>query len=101
LAPRSMAHLDDLLAGTEVTLSDDVLDRIDAIVPPGTDTGTLDVAHQPQAARRSRRRAALYRWRPGTHRRRTSHAVHERRPRPPETPAEQRPRVADRAGSAR
>ncbi|MEU5386601.1 MULTISPECIES: aldo/keto reductase [Kitasatospora] len=51
LGPRTMAHLDDLLAGAEVTLSDDVLDRIDAIVPPGTDTGTLDMAYQPPAVR--------------------------------------------------
>ncbi|MFF7053475.1 aldo/keto reductase [Streptomyces griseorubiginosus] len=63
LGPRSMAHLDDLLAGTEVTLPDDVLDRIDAIVPPGTDTGTLDVAHQPPAVlqRELRRRPPVER----------------------------------------
>jgi aryl-alcohol dehydrogenase-like predicted oxidoreductase len=39
LGPRTMQHLDDLLAGAEVRLSDDVLDRIDQIVPPGTDIG--------------------------------------------------------------
>ena len=44
-----MSHLDDLLAGMVVTLSDDVLDRIDAIVPPGTDVGTLDQAYVPPA----------------------------------------------------
>lgn len=44
-----MNHLDDLLAGTEVTLTDDILDRIDKIVPPGTDIGTLDMAHLPSA----------------------------------------------------
>ena len=42
-----MAQLDDLLAGVEVALSDDVLDRIDEIVPPGTDIGTLDQAYVP------------------------------------------------------
>jgi hypothetical protein len=57
LGPRTMAHLDDLLAGAEVTLPNDVLDRIDAIVPPGTDTGTLDMAYQPPAiSRRELRR---------------------------------------------
>ena len=35
-----MEQLDDLLAGVDVALSDDVLDRIDEIVPPGTDVGT-------------------------------------------------------------
>jgi aryl-alcohol dehydrogenase-like predicted oxidoreductase len=63
LGPRSMAQLDDLLTGAEVTLPDDVLDRIDAIVPPGTDTGTLDVAHQPPAVlqRELRRRPPVER----------------------------------------
>jgi hypothetical protein len=40
-------HLDDLLAGLEVRLTDEVLDRIDEIVPPGTDVGTLDQAFVP------------------------------------------------------
>jgi aryl-alcohol dehydrogenase-like predicted oxidoreductase len=49
VGPRTQAHLDDLLGGLEVTLTDDVLDRIDEIVPPGTDVGTLDQAYQPPA----------------------------------------------------
>ncbi|HEY6888290.1 MAG TPA: aldo/keto reductase [Solirubrobacter sp.] len=49
LGPRTMTHLDDLLAGLEVTLSDDILDKIDAIVPPGSDVGTLDQAYVPPA----------------------------------------------------
>ena len=49
LGARTEAHLDDLLAGLDVTLSDDVLDRIDEIVPPGTDVGALDQAYQPPA----------------------------------------------------
>jgi aryl-alcohol dehydrogenase (NADP+) len=44
-----MDHLDGLLAGLDVALTDDVLDRIDEIVPPGTDIGTLDQAYQPPA----------------------------------------------------
>jgi aryl-alcohol dehydrogenase-like predicted oxidoreductase len=49
LGPRTMDQLDDLLAGAEVVLSDDILDRIDAIVPPGTDIGRLDMAYNPPA----------------------------------------------------
>jgi hypothetical protein len=48
-----MEQLDDLLAGTEVVLPDEVLDRIDAIVPPGTDVGRLDMAYDPPAIVRS------------------------------------------------
>jgi hypothetical protein len=36
-------------AGLDVTLTDDILDRIDQLVPPGTDIGTLDQAFQPPA----------------------------------------------------
>lgn len=49
LGARTMTHLDDLLAGLDVTLTDDILDRIDEIVPPGTDVGVLDQAYQPPA----------------------------------------------------
>jgi len=46
-----------------VTLSDDILDRIDEIVPPGTDIGTLDQAYVPPAIqlRSLRRRHADHR----------------------------------------
>jgi aryl-alcohol dehydrogenase (NADP+) len=49
LGARTMEQLDDLLAGLDVALTDDVLDRIDEIVPPGTDIGTLDQAYVPPA----------------------------------------------------
>ena len=49
LGARTMEQLDDLLAGVDVALTDDVLDRIDEIVPPGTDIGTLDQAYVPPA----------------------------------------------------
>lgn len=49
LGVRTMDHLDGLLSGVDVVLSDDVLDRIDAIVPPGTDVGTLDQDYVPPA----------------------------------------------------
>ena len=60
IGPRTMAQLDDLLAGADVTLSDDVLDRIDTIVPPGVDVAPLEgSAYSPpaisQAALRRRR----------------------------------------------
>jgi hypothetical protein len=34
-----------MLAGIDVTLTDEILDRIDEIVPPGTDVGTLVQAY--------------------------------------------------------
>lgn len=49
LGARTLAQLDDLLAGVDTVLSDDIMDRIDAIVPPGTDIGTLDQAYLPPA----------------------------------------------------
>lgn len=49
IGPRTMDHLDSALAGAEVVLSDEILDRIDAIVPPGTDVGRLDMAYDPPA----------------------------------------------------
>ena len=42
IGPRTMEQLDDLLAGVDVTLTDEILDQIDEIVPPGTDTGAPD-----------------------------------------------------------
>ncbi|GIH59337.1 aldo/keto reductase [Microbispora siamensis] len=53
VGPRTMSHLDDLLAGVDVALTDDILDRIDEIVPPGTDVGTLDQAYVPPALQRT------------------------------------------------
>jgi aryl-alcohol dehydrogenase-like predicted oxidoreductase len=60
IGPRTMPQLDDLLAGADATLSGEILDRIDEIVPPGTDVGTLDMAYRPPAVQRQdlRRRPA-------------------------------------------
>ncbi|WP_327426062.1 aldo/keto reductase [Streptomyces sp. NBC_01236] len=60
IGPRTMEQLEDLLAGATTTLGDDILDRIDEIVPPGTDLGPLDVSYSPPAVTRSalRRRSA-------------------------------------------
>ncbi|MGW3729778.1 aldo/keto reductase [Streptomyces sp. NPDC000851] len=60
IGPRTMDHLDDLLAGAETTLTDEILDQIDAIVPPGTDIGTLDTAYHTPAIQQT----ALRRRRP-------------------------------------
>ncbi|MGV0066292.1 aldo/keto reductase [Mycobacterium colombiense] len=49
IGPRTMEHLEDLLAGLDVDLTEDILDRIDGIVAPGTDVGTLDMAYRPPA----------------------------------------------------
>ncbi|MGK5675538.1 aldo/keto reductase [Micromonospora sp. URMC 106] len=47
LGPRTMAQLDGLLAGAALTLDDATLDRIDEIVPPGTDLYAPDGAWRP------------------------------------------------------
>ncbi|BCW73475.1 hypothetical protein NicSoilB8_45190 (plasmid) [Arthrobacter sp. NicSoilB8] len=49
LGPRTMEQLDGLLEGAEVTLDDEILDKIDHIAPPGTDSGPNDVAYVPPA----------------------------------------------------
>ena len=57
IGPRTMEQLDDLLAGADVRLDDDVLDRIDELVPPGTSINGAD-PWQPRAlSPRSRRRS--------------------------------------------
>jgi aryl-alcohol dehydrogenase (NADP+) len=63
LGPRTMEQLDDLLVGAEARLSDDILDRIDEIVPPGTDVGPNGAAYVPPSIARSelRRRPATER----------------------------------------
>jgi aryl-alcohol dehydrogenase-like predicted oxidoreductase len=42
LGPRTPGQLDDLLAGADIELGEDVLDRIDEIVPPGTEVNPAD-----------------------------------------------------------
>ncbi|WP_407550622.1 aldo/keto reductase [Streptomyces sp. Pv4-95] len=49
IGPRTLDQLTGLLEGAEVTLSGDVLDRIDAIVPPGTDLNRADSYYLPPA----------------------------------------------------
>jgi aryl-alcohol dehydrogenase-like predicted oxidoreductase len=57
IGPRTMEHLESQLSGADVKLSDEVLDRIDEIVPPGTtvnpaDNGWVSPALHPRARRR-------------------------------------------------
>jgi aryl-alcohol dehydrogenase-like predicted oxidoreductase len=63
IGPRTMEQLDDLLAAATVELSDEVLDRIDAIVPPGTGVGRMDQEYNTPAigAAALRRRPAEWR----------------------------------------
>jgi aryl-alcohol dehydrogenase-like predicted oxidoreductase len=42
IGPRTMEHLESQLAAADVELSDEVLDRIDEIVPPGTTINPAD-----------------------------------------------------------
>jgi aryl-alcohol dehydrogenase-like predicted oxidoreductase len=44
--PRTMEQLEDTLAGAELVLSDEVLDRIDEIVPPGESVGAMDMVYR-------------------------------------------------------
>jgi aryl-alcohol dehydrogenase-like predicted oxidoreductase len=57
IGPRTMEHLQSQLSAADVTLSDDVLDRIDEINPPGVtinpaDNGWTQLALQPAHRRR-------------------------------------------------
>src|SRR5665811_1927778 len=49
IGPRTMEHLESQLGATEVTLSTDVLDRIDEIVPPGVTLSRADEGYVPPA----------------------------------------------------
>ena len=49
IGPRTMEHLESQLPALEVRLSGDVLDRIDEIVPPGTNLNAADVGWVPAA----------------------------------------------------
>jgi hypothetical protein len=52
-----MDHLESQLPGAEIGLTDDVLDRIDELVPPGTNLNSADAGYlPPMVARASARR---------------------------------------------
>jgi aryl-alcohol dehydrogenase-like predicted oxidoreductase len=60
IGPRTMEQLTDVLAGADIRLTDDVLNKIDELCPPGTtinpaDTGWAPPSLSKRARRRSRR----------------------------------------------
>src|SRR5438105_6239096 len=56
IGPRTMEQLTDVLAGADVRLSNDVLDSIDELVPPGTNINPADAGYQPPSLSRKARR---------------------------------------------
>jgi aryl-alcohol dehydrogenase-like predicted oxidoreductase len=56
VGPRTMEHLDGLLKGASLALDDAILDRIDEIVPPGTNLYHPDGAWRPPALSDAARR---------------------------------------------
>jgi aryl-alcohol dehydrogenase-like predicted oxidoreductase len=46
IGARTVEHLDDQLAAMEIRLGDDVLDRIDELVPPGTTVDPVDAGYR-------------------------------------------------------
>jgi aryl-alcohol dehydrogenase-like predicted oxidoreductase len=62
IGPRTPAQLEDVLGAADVVLDEDLLDRIDALVPPGTNVNPADAGHVPPAlAPAARRRARTHR----------------------------------------
>jgi aryl-alcohol dehydrogenase-like predicted oxidoreductase len=56
IGPRTMQHLESQLTAAEVTLSEDVLDRIDQIVAPGTTINVADNGWTQQSLQPNHRR---------------------------------------------
>jgi aryl-alcohol dehydrogenase-like predicted oxidoreductase len=56
IGPRTMDHLESQLPAADVHLSDDVLDRIDEIVPPGVNLNPVDAGWQSPALQPAARR---------------------------------------------
>jgi aryl-alcohol dehydrogenase-like predicted oxidoreductase len=49
IGPRKREHLDSQLGAADVTLTPDILDRIDEIVPPGHNFSAADAGYVPPA----------------------------------------------------
>src|SRR3954465_1320099 len=47
IGPRTMEQLEGQLGAEKVQLDSEILDRIDKIVPPGTNVNTADAGYQP------------------------------------------------------
>ena len=56
IGPRTMEHLESQLPAADVELSDELLDRIDEIVPPGSNVNPADTGWQNPALEASARR---------------------------------------------
>ena len=50
---------EDLLAGAEVVLDDEILDRIDEVVAPGTHAGSMGAVYEPPAVTQASLRRRL------------------------------------------
>ena len=60
IGPRTMEHLESQLGAADVVLTEDVLDRIDEIVFPGTNINPADSGYLPPAiADKAHRRRTL------------------------------------------
>jgi len=59
IGPRTMPQLEELLQGASVALSDEALDRIDEIVPPGTDLYEPNIWRSPALSDPGLRRRSL------------------------------------------
>ena len=56
IGPRTIEHLNSQLGAVDVTLTPEILDRIDEIVPPGVTVSFGDRGYQPPALTDKRRR---------------------------------------------
>jgi aryl-alcohol dehydrogenase-like predicted oxidoreductase len=57
IGPRTMEHLESQLTAADLQLSDELLDRIDEIVPPGVNVNPADAGwDNPALAKEARRR---------------------------------------------
>ncbi len=57
IGPRTLKQLEDLLAGADLRLDKEVMDRIDKLVPPGTNVNGLNATARPAGlSKRARRR---------------------------------------------
>jgi aryl-alcohol dehydrogenase-like predicted oxidoreductase len=61
IGPRTMEHLESQLGASEIVLEKAVLDRIDEIVPPGTNLNADDAGWMPSVLTTSNRRRRHYR----------------------------------------
>jgi len=56
IGPRTAAQLEDVLGAADVVLGEDLLDRIDALVPPGANVSAADAGHVPASLAPAARR---------------------------------------------